>query len=200
LPAIPNLLILNLSGNPRLTNAGLVNLWGMKIQSLNLSFCSNLRDGVLTNLSEVIDLQELDLSGCDNITNNGLADLGVMVNLKALSLSHCGITDYGLSYLNEANLITLDLSNCHNLTDDGLGILSSTPSLREVNLSGCSGLNPAAIEKFQADLAGRRGSNRESELQRELESPVTISLPSPSPESPQGNEAQGKKLNCCVII
>jgi hypothetical protein len=117
------------------------------VHSLDLSWCTQLRDEDITNLGTV---SVLNLSYCPNITN--VSHLGGVRELKLISCT--GITS-GFECLGGVH--SLDLSRCTQLRDEditNLGTvsvlnLSYCPNItnvshlggvRELKLSGCTGI------------------------------------------------------------
>jgi hypothetical protein len=157
----PNLQVLDLGMNYRITDAHLEHLEGLTtLRSLNL-YRTRVTGGGLAHLLPLTKLQYLDLASTyvqdpgllfvarlpelENlqlrstaITDKGLAHLKRLTNLKTLSLFQCfKITDEGLLHLKGlSRLNNLDLSYCGEITDQGLAHLKALTSLESLNVRG----------------------------------------------------------------
>nr|GEV40991.1 hypothetical protein [Tanacetum cinerariifolium] len=139
-------------------------MYGSKLQSLDLSLCSRLTDNELSYVaSESCKyLKHVDLSWCSEITDNGIQCLNQNYRqltklwisgwcflcfsgggLKYLNLSsrdkeprECDLTPIGLGF--GAHMKTLDFKNCNFVEDATItNIAKGCPLLQEWNLSGC---------------------------------------------------------------
>ncbi|GJS95124.1 leucine-rich repeat, cysteine-containing subtype protein [Tanacetum coccineum] len=112
------------------------------LEMLFLGECDRISDlGVDSIVRSCKNLQELDLSGCLSITDESLKAIGESNSLLILNLSDCLITDMGLEYLADGNLMNsltgLDLSGCDRISDDGICYLNEFDNLTDLSLSRC---------------------------------------------------------------
>eukprot|EP00457_Paulinella_chromatophora_P009913 gb/GEZN01009995.1/.p1 GENE.gb/GEZN01009995.1/~~gb/GEZN01009995.1/.p1 ORF type:complete len:289 (+),score=15.16 gb/GEZN01009995.1/:43-867(+) len=106
-----------------------------QLQRMDLSNCGSMMNAGLRELSG-LPLISLNLSGCWRITDSGLKHLAAMP-LRSLNLRGCSIvTDYGLLILTRLSLHELDLTGCDAITDVGLRALISL-SLRRLVIRDC---------------------------------------------------------------
>lgn len=95
-------------------------------------------DGQAKPLNKLCRLQTLNLSGCSEITDVGLKVAVHFPELVALDLSHCQkITDSGLLAVGASNgcLESINLSYCEQLTDGGiLNLAKLLPRLRRLDI------------------------------------------------------------------
>jgi hypothetical protein len=115
------------------------------LQSLDLSGDQMINDGVLTELTTLVNLTELNLQGCWRITDLGLCTLPP--TLEQLILHGCfhvgGLTGEALNHLTE--LQKLDVQDCVLMTDEGLHNMASMRMLRDLNLSQCVKVTDAGL-------------------------------------------------------
>jgi hypothetical protein len=97
------------------------------VYSLNLSWCSQLRDEHITNLGTV---SVLNLRACESITN--VSHLG---GVRELILSICSGITSGFECLGGVH--SIDLSDCDQLRDEHITNLGTVSVL---NLSGCASI------------------------------------------------------------
>ena len=96
----------NLSSRPQVTDAGLANLKGLtNLQKLDLTICRKISDAGLVHLRGLTNLQKLYLAGT-KVTDAGLVHLKGFTNLKNLGLSNTKITRAEIAELQMA------LPNC----------------------------------------------------------------------------------------
>lgn len=126
-----NLRVLNLEGNVKITNAGLLLLaWGAKeLKSLNLKSCRNISD-------HGINVMALNDDGSP-----------VGSKLEFLGLQDCKITDKSLAYISRGmpNLKRVNLSTIKTITDVGLKALAKMPILEEINAQKCENVTDQGL-------------------------------------------------------
>jgi serine/threonine-protein kinase len=138
--------------------AGLARLKGVTaLQSLSLTLCARLTDGVLAHVGGLTGLRSLYLSCCEQLTDDGLAHLGGLAALQILDLSRCrAATNTGLSHLRGLTALqALDLGECAQLDQGGLAHLRGFTALQSLNLSRCELVTDEVLECLQG-LAGLR--------------------------------------------
>ncbi|KAM4553837.1 uncharacterized protein fbxl9 isoform 2-T2 [Fundulus diaphanus] len=128
-----------------------------RLTELDLSACSKLSDGSITQVVHFPDLQRLSLSMLPEITDASLASVGRRCrSLTGLQLSHCpGITDRGVAqavpYLRR--LQHLSLSCCDNITDRTLHLLMQhCRRLKTLDVSMCKNISVTAVDLLQSQL------------------------------------------------
>ena len=156
-PFLPNLDLLSISGNPRLTDDGLrylkatksitclalgethVNLndmynWGglSNIQMLDLEN-TKLNDRGVANVARLKALWSLNLNNT-SISDAALAIIGTMTNLQELSLRNCAISSNGVNSLSRlTNLRTLDIRGTQ-IDDAAISSIANCQSLESLDL------------------------------------------------------------------
>ena len=174
--ACPSLSRLCLRGLDRITDASITALAGLRLSSLDLSFCfgvsgraisqlieacPQLADLALCGLAHVDDstmvalrsptLASLDLSWCSALTDVGLALLaGGCAQVSSLKLDFCyRLTDPGIEQLATLRrLEQLSLRGCDAIGDAGLAHLNGLHSLLSLNVAGCPGISNVAVGTF----------------------------------------------------
>ncbi|KAK2918147.1 uncharacterized protein fbxl9 [Channa argus] len=128
-----------------------------RLQELDLSACSKLRDSSITQVVRYPDLQRLSLSMLPEITDASLASVAWHCrSLTSLSLSHCpGVSDCGVAqaapYLHR--LQHLYLSCCNNITDRSLFLLAQhCKRLRTLDISKCKNVSVTTVDLLQSQL------------------------------------------------
>lgn len=122
-----------------------------RLQTLELSHCSNITDEGLKLIDRLSDLIKLSLRECTEISDQSLIMLGKMKKLQILDLSSCqNITDKGLKSLEQLkNLITLSLADCILITDEGLQVVENYKKLKTLNLSRCKKITDNGLKPIQ---------------------------------------------------
>lgn len=122
-----------LNGNPRITDAGLVELSSIKTLRWLYLGQTGITDAGLSHVNRLTELESLDLSGTA-ISPQALKSLPNLEKLRELLLENTKLTDAGLVHLaNFPGLIRLDLSSTR-ITNAGLRHLLGLPQLKEVIL------------------------------------------------------------------
>ena len=134
LAELPELQSLDISGNPRITGAGLAGFKSLKALNLN---GNGLTDAGLKSLAQLKTLQtlNLNLSGNMRITDAGLAELqGLQHLLPSLDLSNTRVTDAGMKEV--AALKGLQALNLNHTAvgDEGLAELKRLPALKSLEM------------------------------------------------------------------
>lgn len=131
---------LNLELCPRLTDAGLIHLTGVKTLRELILTGTHITPVGLRPLNGQLELLAVDLELCDGIDDAACEVLGQWKSLRSLVFKKSGfekrsITDAGLKQLQSlSDLEVLNLYGNH-VTDAGLISLQSHLKLRDVNLS-----------------------------------------------------------------
>ncbi len=127
------------------------------LQSLKLSWCE-VTDTALECLAPLTKLKSLDLSFCSLIKNETFTKLQPLQNLAVLTLKNCaGLRQECLAAIlnNTRNLETLDLS-CSPITDHDLENLANElnlgkhPKLQRLILTGSQWITPTGLAKLKA--------------------------------------------------
>jgi len=143
---------LNVRGT-KVTDAGLANLAGLPIESIDVGY-SLFTDGGFEHFSALPNLRRLAVGG-NKVTDVGLNTLRTMTELQSLDLSGAQRTDSGLwsaivtdrgldSLIQLKKLQSLNLSGS-KITDAGAGKLRGLAQLHELNL-GNTQLTAAGLE------------------------------------------------------
>src|SRR6185312_10201407 len=96
---LDRLLELRVSGEWRVTDAGLAHLRGLKGLQVVMLKDVHVNDAGLADLADLPSLQELFLWRADGITDAGWANLARMAELRELTLGHTGMTGAGARHL-----------------------------------------------------------------------------------------------------
>lgn len=135
LECLSDLKELNLGNNPKVTDAGLVHLRGLK----NLTYLALYGTGVqgpgLVHVSDLPRLKSVTLIRTD-LRDSGLKHLGSMPNLKWASLDRTKVTDTGMAELARATTLQRLSLKGTDMTDDGLKHLEQLKGLRILDLVG----------------------------------------------------------------
>jgi len=143
-----------ISGNDKITDAGLEGLAGLKLQRLDVRFCENITDAGLVHLKDLSTLETLELNGNKKITGSGLQYLKGLTRLTSINLNYCeSLTDAGLEHLTTlTKLESLSLKECPNITDTGLEHLKGLANLKYLTLTDCKKITEAGVERLQESL------------------------------------------------
>jgi hypothetical protein len=134
LARLPHLEAVSLTGNIRVTDAG------------------------LTVLREMPELKHLALKDCDDLTGAFLEDVQAFPDLCSLSITYSRFT-FGDAHLKAIrpleNLVHLELDETDGLTDRGLSQIAQLPRLEELDLGMCPRVTKTGI-KHLAGMAKLR--------------------------------------------
>uniref|UniRef100_H0WFJ5 F-box/LRR-repeat protein 15-like leucin rich repeat domain-containing protein n=1 Tax=Otolemur garnettii TaxID=30611 RepID=H0WFJ5_OTOGA len=122
-----------------------------RLVSLSLAFCSSLK------VLQFPQLRQLSLSLLPALTDMGLVAVARgCPSLERLALSHCTcLSDEGWAQAASSwpRLQHLNLSSCSQLTEQTLDTIGQVcKQLRVLDVAMCSGINMAAVRRFQAQL------------------------------------------------
>jgi len=198
-----NLKQLNLSGNLRVSGAGLGALArrNLFLESLKISRCALVHDETMKDLKALKALQSLDLSGCSDIK-----ELHSIPNwsLRFLSLSHFyAMTDDSLlNFICTCQeLESLDISSCVRLSDQFLAKLERfhrdmPAKLSCINCYGCSFISNTAMQRCASSLGASFVEKSDIHFRGIVPSPIDLL------EQYEQHEAdfQSKVLRSCILI
>ncbi|XP_012666576.2 leucine-rich repeat-containing protein 29 isoform X1 [Otolemur garnettii] len=127
------------------------------LQELDLTACSKLTDASLAKVLQFPQLRQLSLSLLPALTDMGLVAVARgCPSLERLALSHCTcLSDEGWAQAASSwpRLQHLNLSSCSQLTEQTLDTIGQVcKQLRVLDVAMCSGINMAAVRRFQAQL------------------------------------------------
>lgn len=147
---IPGLNILDLTGNHKINDMGLLAIGKLiHLTKLELSRCKQISNQGLSHLQPLALLSTLDLSRNENIGDQGLTYLHHLHSLSNLNLSHTNLTNTGLTHIKRLSELTyLDISANEHITDRGLMHLQSLSNLAYLNLSRCKRITQRGIDKL----------------------------------------------------
>jgi internalin A len=151
LAEFPKLKLLELGHNSAITDAGLIHLKGLQIETLYL-YRTGVEGPGLRVLQSLPQLKAVCLD-YTALGDEGMQHLCSLNKLSCLDLNNTKITDDGLRNLSSvATLERLTLRNTL-ITDTGLGHLRQLTGLKELGLSGTN-VTAAGVRKLQAALPG----------------------------------------------
>ncbi|KAG8142676.1 hypothetical protein E2320_005875 [Naja naja] len=144
---LDNIVILNLSGCPRIGDSGIKSFVdghsASKLKELNLANCSYVSDIALVKISDRCpNLIYLNLHNCQLVTDTGVQAMAPMASLAYLNISRTGISDQVLC-TELKKLDYLDLSFCRHISNSTLKYLSlNCRKLTCLILVGCFKVEP----------------------------------------------------------
>ncbi len=196
-----------LRDNPRITDAGLVHLAGLRrLRGLFLED-TRIGDAGLAHVTGLSHLEFLDLDGT-RVTDAGLAHLGGLHGLDTLSLNGTRVTDAGLAYLRDLPHLETLLLNETRVTDAGLEHLAGSLSLTMLSLDktqvGDAGLSHLSKLNRLWGLNLRRDPSQRRQPSPP-DAPPRAHAPQPhrharerrGDRTPQGREAQHLEPQAC---
>jgi hypothetical protein len=130
-----NVVVLDLPGNSRVSNACFVHLPAMKQLKWIDASDVPVKDEGLAFLSTLTQLDQIELNR-SKITDNGLEHLGALTGLRRLILDKNPITNSGLKELDPLTNLEILSLNKTEITDDGLVSFGKFKKLRVLRLSG----------------------------------------------------------------
>jgi len=122
------------------------------LTKLDLSYCYEITDAVLTAIGGMTALKSLNLSCCWNITNVAVLTLSSLPALRHLDLGFgVSITDAEVTAVSGMTALTsLNLFNCIDITNEGVLTLSSLPALTHLDLRGCNNVTAAGVQALRS--------------------------------------------------
>jgi hypothetical protein len=125
-----------------------------RLESLDLSFCSQLNDSAMENISFSCPLlRHLDISyvGRELSLDSIQKSINRMKNLVSLSLR--GLLQFSEQSLTHPNIQSLNLSWCKNLKDSALiSIVNGFPLLENLQLAWCSCISSISIQHLNQSI------------------------------------------------
>ncbi|XP_026582484.1 dynein regulatory complex subunit 6 [Pseudonaja textilis] len=150
---LDNIVILNLSGCPRISDSGIKSFVdgpsASKLKELNLANCSYVSDIALVKISERCpNLIYLNLQNCKLVTDTGVQAMTAMASLAYLNISRTGISDQGLESLGRHFKIKeIILSECRLISDTGMKALcTELKKLDYLDLSFCRHISNSTLK------------------------------------------------------
>jgi hypothetical protein len=141
---------LDLSRSHRITDTGISYLKDLRLQILNMSFCSKITDRAIEDISAMDNLEILDLSECKGITDKCVQSLSRLIHLTVLKLAACRmISDRTIAHLPQKELKIVDLSNCPSVTHKGLKHLLENNQLKALSLTCCRNITDEGFEGIE---------------------------------------------------
>lgn len=136
LEKLPDLRVLVLYDNTRITGSGLRHIRGLdEIELLDLGR-TGIDDSEVCYILSLNNLRELRLSGTA-IGYRGVSLLSQLTNIERLNLCEASITDGALESVRELPQLAKLVVSGTRVTDEGLKELEGMQSLRKLHLSGC---------------------------------------------------------------
>ncbi len=129
--------VLDISGSPQVTNAGLVFLeFLVNLIYLNIQGCKKITEEALDSVAQLKKLRRLILDRAMSITEIGLAHLAKLSNLENLTVWNFQSLS-GLSFLRQFRLLnTLHLFGRKHLSTEDMTYIAQLPRLRLLRLNG----------------------------------------------------------------
>lgn len=130
-----------------------------KLNSLDLTGCSQFNEDDLVHLAQMKNLKNLTLAGCNRIGKVGLTNLfNLIPNLEMLDLTSCSqVDDEILSSLqNIYQLKHLILTACSNFTDAGMHELAKLENLESLILDQCPQISDVGLRNISFGLGFRK--------------------------------------------
>ncbi|ETE57652.1 F-box/LRR-repeat protein 13, partial [Ophiophagus hannah] len=150
---LDNIVILNLSGCPRIGDSGIKSFVdghsASKLKELNLANCSYVSDIALVRISDRCpNLIYLNLHNCQLVTDAGAQAMTAMASLAYLNISRTGIGDQGLESLGRHFKIKeIILSECRLISDTGMKVLcTELKKLDYLDLSFCQHISNSTLK------------------------------------------------------
>ncbi len=133
--AITSIRNLDLSHNPRITGAGLTQLYDLPLEALHL-VSNRIDDRGVETLVKLTRLKFLDLQDT-KVTTKSCENLSTLAHLEVLSLAGISMNKEGLNHLAKIKTLKTLLLDHSGLDDDGLRILSSVSDLEKLAAADC---------------------------------------------------------------
>jgi Leucine-rich repeat (LRR) protein len=146
--ALGDVTLVELGGNPGITDAGLIHLAGLTKLRILYLYRTKIRGPGLQHLPRNLDILSLQHTPA---VDEGLIHLKRLSKLRCLILSNTKITDNGLRHLSALrSLEHLQLANT-DITDQGLEQLKGLKGLNELSVSGTN-VTGRGLADFQKAL------------------------------------------------
>jgi hypothetical protein len=161
-----------MQGSSSISDEGLKILLKLKLESLNLSHCSQLTPTGFKILSKMEQLSYLNLSNCSQLVDTDLENIEELTDLARLNLSNCNQLTTLKSLKNLDKLIYLNIYGCSELKSKDFESWSLSDQLNFLVLPLCWQWNEQNIKTLSAflDLTYLNINNEDALCKDSLES------------------------------